>query len=854
METQGYKINYISQLCDNDKKFTIDYDELKANKKMISQQGFYEILDDDTPFVHPYFDFDSIKNIDDYNIVIGWLNKAKNEWGSYVIGGYTKDENIAKETGLAHVPEGNHIISIHVIFYEVKIKFSVLADMMKHNKNGLWDYRGICNFCDPNVYKVKRQAMRHTWSNKIYNPSKIEKTHGKFTDKVKFHMTLITPMGDEKEVNILSFLAKKEIEVKKYNNEMIDEITYDNDELIKLSKEEIIDLLDNFDNCFNTMIVIAGILGHSPYDKKFVMDVICSWYKKAEHDKPEQAENIVNQYYEGPENTNRWLFTLLSKIPKDIRGKYLKAYNQFIDVSYDINNGTLTWMNVSRKRYDDVISLLNDMRQIFGFANGKYYLKVKKNGLPYIQIYNETAIRNMFITYPIKGDNKHNMYQIIRQNINVFNYEDAKFYYNTENKNVINLFCGFKYEAVKHDYSILTPFLNHIREVICDGDDEKYDYLMKWMANILKHVCVKNGTMPIIYGGQGSGKTITAQIFAELLGNYALPNVINIDNVFGRFNSLIRDTLLIVINETSEAGEKFAYADKIKSLLTESKIVIEQKGVDAYEVDNFANCIMTTNNSYPVRDEKGQRRFIYFRTNDKYKGNYEYYDKLMAPIQNKITKEFDKAYMETLYHYMLNEIDITNFNPEKYINELNNDIMADQNENLERQYYDLDLVDRFVVDNITKFIDGYPSYYITNDIIPGYKANGIFKKIRQYCDCSRKEEGHNKISIYTFNKDKANDLWNIAYYKNREDIEEYYKNKEINELSSDEDLVNVVDDILKEFNINDYRKASRRSCLDTRKVKSLFENSNQYDLFIDRLITDGLITKKYNDYKINEEL
>ena len=65
--------------------------------------------------------------------------------------------------------------------------------------------------------------------------------------------------------------------------------------------------------------------------------------------------------------------------------------------------------------------------------------------------------------------------------------------------NTINRFAGFKYhEVITNDFTILQPMLNHIKEVICNNSQDKYDYFMCWFANIIQNITVKNGMM-IIY-------------------------------------------------------------------------------------------------------------------------------------------------------------------------------------------------------------------------------------------------------------------------------------------------------------------------------------------------------------------
>lgn len=61
---------------------------------------------------------------------------------------------------------------------------------------------------------------------------------------------------------------------------------------------------------------------------------------------------------------------------------------------------------------------------------------------------------------------------------------------------------------------------------------------MHWWANVFQHITVKNGTMPVIWGDPGSGKSFPIEVFSELLSNLALHNVDDLNKVFGKFNGL----------------------------------------------------------------------------------------------------------------------------------------------------------------------------------------------------------------------------------------------------------------------------------------------------------------------------
>jgi hypothetical protein len=175
---------------------------------------------------------------------------------------------------------------------------------------------------------------------------------------------------------------------------------------------------------------------------------------------------------------------------------------------------------------------------------------------------------------------------------------------------------------------------------------------MDWWANIFQNITVKNGTMPIIHGSQGSGKSFPIEVFAALFGTYALPNVDDLDKVFGKFNGLNVGHFIIIINEPPEYDEKFQFKGKMKSKLTQKNIVCEPKCINQFNAISWANYCLTTNNPNPVQEEKGDRRLIYFPTNNKYCGDEDYFEKLCTPIQPVQQGAYNPHIMGIILHYM----------------------------------------------------------------------------------------------------------------------------------------------------------------------------------------------------------
>jgi len=810
---QSCAVQYATQIIYNKKADwlkSINYDDIDEYD---FGNHFIEVIRK-PEYVHLYFDFDSIETMEEYNSVIHWLDSLKEPFGEYSIGGYTNDNELFGNL-YKYIKDAKHTLSLHAVFYETKIKAATLMKIMTHTKEG-YKYE-INKLCDPNVYKLNtQQQFRHVLSDKFFNKNNSMNTitAGSFLDpNTKPSHSIVHIRGDENEINDPQWFAvhfgytedegdteysddgepikSATKERPKKKGQYIHDIEY-NDKLIIFDKDEMLEFLDNFDNCFDTILTTLGSLYHSPYSKEFLIECVSEWYETAEHTNPEAPSDLINRYYEF-NDSNKWFFSMLKHLPaeksEEYKAKYLAKFTA-IDFSMNINNSRITYETIKSKRYNinNVNELLNDLRGCVGIIDDRFYLKIIKNNQLHISHMNEDKFMKMTRTYkPFKGNYNINLYQVVSKYCNFFGYREARIS-KTNEDDVINLFQGFKYEEIfTNDYTIIQPFLDHVRTVICNNDNEKYDYLLCWFANIIQNITVKNGTLPIIHGAQGSGKSIVVEIFGELLGNYALVNVDDLDKVFGKFNGLIGQHLFININEPPESDKKFSFTGKIKAKTTQKDIVQETKGVDSIEAVSWANYSMTTNNPSPVQEEKGNRRYIYFKTNDSKCGNKNYFKTLLGPIQPEKQGDYNKQFMGVLLHYMKTEIDVKDFDAEDLIRDINNRVKTDYNEQLERQYLDLNSVDKYVVDHYMDFVEGVSSNYLPD--LNGYTTQGIQRKLNSICDVIRKQVGGVRSRIYKLkSKEELPDLWSIIEYQHYEGDENDNKQQIEQETNKDDVL------------------------------------------------------------------
>ena len=213
-----------------------------------------------------------------------------------------------------------------------------------------------------------------------------------------------------------------------------------------------------------------------------------------------------------------------------------------------------------------------------------------------------------------------------------------------QDPNEFNTWKGFKSEMVDEvDMSKVTPFLKHIKEAWCNDNEDHYDYCVQWLKHVFTKPWIKTGVVPVLYGVEGTGKGI---LIDELLNKYIFGSYgsthVGISKLVGRFNACIMDKVFIACNEVCQEVGSFHNAfDNLKALITDTSIPIERKGLPVLQdYRNYCNYIFTTNNHDAVRISGSDRRFFVLETSNRYKGNFEYFNKLAELCDQEAADHF----------------------------------------------------------------------------------------------------------------------------------------------------------------------------------------------------------------------
>ena len=230
--------------------------------------------------------------------------------------------------------------------------------------------------------------------------------------------------------------------------------------------------------------------------------------------------------------------------------------------------------------------------------------------------------------------------------------------YDNHSIEIYNTFTGFDYDTTDKTYKdtpkIIKDFQNHIG-LLTDYDKPSVDYINKYIAHIIQKTTTNPEVCLLFKSFQGFGKDLFINFIEKMIGVQYVFRTAETEDVFGNFNSVIKDKIILQLNEL-EGKSGFANKEKLKNLITETNTKINEKKVKEYTQTNYLRIIICSNNLTPVEIPFDDRRFCVFQSTQ-CKPKYMYFQNLVDCLKND-----DAIY--TLYDYY-NTLDINGFEPSK---------------------------------------------------------------------------------------------------------------------------------------------------------------------------------------------
>jgi hypothetical protein len=313
--------------------------------------------------------------------------------------------------------------------------------------------------------------------------------------------------------------------------------------------------------------------------------------------------------------------------------KINKHENSFENVANDFEKSHLKIINKS-------LFVKHDNNNIIFLTQGQ--LKMSYSHLSYVvPVYNEKGFFTGFNTLPFIN-------KWVGFTHNIRRKDDVDIYPNSKDcpENIFNLWRPFAMEVLTEPYTHkqteLNFILNHIK-ILCNHDENVYDYFIKWIAQMIQYPHIKT-IMPTFISGEGSGKGTLFKLFEKMLGNEKIFETTNPSrDVWGDFNGMMCNCFLVNLNELSKK-DTIEAEGKIKGLITDNTLAINQKGIPQYKIKSYHRFITTTNKEEPINSTNGDRRNLIIRSSDEKKGDYNYFETIYNYLE-------DNDVIRTCYNY-----------------------------------------------------------------------------------------------------------------------------------------------------------------------------------------------------------
>ena len=194
--------------------------------------------------------------------------------------------------------------------------------------------------------------------------------------------------------------------------------------------------------------------------------------------------------------------------------------------------------------------------------------------------------------------------------------------------NIFNMWTGFdmdKIENYNKNEEAIEFFKNHIK-ILCNHEEVVYDYILKWIGQMIQYPAVKSGIVPIFIAGEGTGKGSLKELLKKMFGDKKILQTSQPSkDCWGSFNGQMKDSFLVNLDELNKK-EFDGSNDAYKALVSENTININIKGIKSFTIKSCHRFLVTTNNDEPINAKRGDRRNIIITSSNELKNNKEYFN------------------------------------------------------------------------------------------------------------------------------------------------------------------------------------------------------------------------------------
>lgn len=169
----------------------------------------------------------------------------------------------------------------------------------------------------------------------------------------------------------------------------------------------------------------------------------------------------------------------------------------------------------------------------------------------------------------------------------------------------LNLWRGLSVDPTPGDVQPMIDAVHHLAGDDADGET----YLLRWLAWVVQHPTELPETAIVLKGEQGCGKSYVAGAMRRLFGAHGRI-ITSSEGLAGKFNARLAGARLVTAEEVSL--QKAVDNERVKAIITSTKLDIEFKGRDQLEINNIIALMMLTNSDRALAVTERDRRWAVY--------------------------------------------------------------------------------------------------------------------------------------------------------------------------------------------------------------------------------------------------
>jgi hypothetical protein len=309
---------------------------------------------------------------------------------------------------------------------------------------------------------------------------------------------------------------------------------------------------------------------------------------------------------------------------------------------------------------EDILSAIRDLRRIVAAINSTPKVFIFKDfvkGAPHLAVGKSADVRSKYIAIPFSINVEYKtFYDVFTKFQHLILYDDVCFH--DPNPTTFTFFRGYDIEpSDEYSDAVIAPFMEFTRDIICDGDQDVFDYLMGWLATILRHPETKLEVALVLLGETRTGKNKWAEFVSHLLGRYAVENITDMDHVVGKFNAVFEYKRFVVVNELESVAEaKRMNFDRLKTLITDKTASYNRKYGAMSQGDNTAHFVFISNNIVPLKiTDADSMKFLITHVSSERRADHDFFGHLTNLMTPRV--------YQSLMRFFLDYLDENHFDP-----------------------------------------------------------------------------------------------------------------------------------------------------------------------------------------------